>query len=680
MKLKSNFSFSFLLSILQVQMLEKRYGGRNKSQNAARIIQEAYRKYQLQKEFQRLKRTRSDSRISSYLKNFSGLDIHSKHSHRARVMVIEDVESSSPSVRESSGMGKLEDTLVEERAEEELETLKREIESNMTQAIIENSIATHVRPQQVDRHRNNSNNVFPKAGMSPAEKGSSGGVESKEPGSGKKVVVTLTMTKHNSSIESHERGQTSRSEKTIITQKDFVRVQSEEVWKTTPHKGGSGSPPSPRSPGGSPPSSGRAVTKIITTSEKQVAMKVCIPEVSGSPAGVRASSPGTMSTGGQTPSPVVVKASELPSRAHCGFVVTGISDSPQIQGSASPISPKTVSVGNSVMSPIIDRKVGRKESPSVQTPVGVQPAGKEGRKPQDTAAETSHVSPPAKHADGSGESENSRPARTDSIQEVAERKSMANSSSDQSIETSSPRASLTMGLSQENSNKRESVSSSGSTGTESDVTMEYARGGRRLAHIHQAEGDSLSTTSTISGESFEVISMRGSVSDVPSVTVATPEGSSLNPTMDYAHSSTDSDVSDTEGDYRHRSQSGSQHVASSAKRQMSKANSTGQMDSPVWKRKSPDTRIATRDGMLMNGSATPVRMSRSDTGDSMSSESSGSSKYTLPDDSSISESTDTLPGEIEELCQKRTLVPSLSIPMTPSRRRRYRVGINLFNK
>lgn len=657
-------------------MLEKRYGGRTKAQNAALVIQQAYRKHELQKEFQRLRRTRSDSRISSYLKNYSA-KIHSKHSNRARVMVIEDAETSSSTARDTRGaMRKLEQSFTEEEPEE-LAGIKAELETRAKQAINESSISPIVRSTPTEQHRNNSNNVFPKGMVTPKDKGASTDLEEGKEGSGKKVVVTLTMTRHNSSTELTDQSQSPRSEKTIITQKDFVRVQSQEVWKTTPGKGGSSSPPSPGSPGSSPPTSGRAVTKIITTSEKQVARKICIPDVPGSPPVFQSNSPGVSA---HVSSPVVVRASEMPSSAHCGFVLTGIRDSSFGNGSESPTlgrSIKTVSVGNDVMSPVIDRKVVKKETPRVHSP----PLGalREGRKSLDQTAERSQVS-----VEASQDTTYSRhTTRTDSNvvkQEVSDRKRIGNI--EQSIEINSLRTSYTpIGMRQEGSvdKKRESVSSSGSTGTESDVNMEYVPGGRRLANIRG--DDSLSTTSTISGGSFEVINIEHtSCSDVPSLIVATPDGS----LMDFVHSSTDSEGSDIEGESKSHSHSASTdknpNGAMSAKRRMAKANSTGQMNSPVWKRKSPDTRIGTRNSTLMNGSATPVRMTRSDTGDSMSSESSGSSKYTFPDDSSISESNDTLPGEIEELCEKRPLVPSLSIPMTPSRRRRYRVGINLFNK
>ncbi|XP_063953786.1 IQ motif and SEC7 domain-containing protein 1-like isoform X1 [Lytechinus pictus] len=679
--LGSSYELSPDLQQKQVEMLEKRYGGRAKAQKAALVIQQAYRKHELQKEFQRLRRTRSDSRISSYLKNYSA-KVHSKYSNRARVMVIEDADSSTPVIKDTKGtMRKLEKSIDE--GAEELASITRELESQAKQAINESSISPVVRSTPTEQHRNNSNNVFPKGIVTPKDKGSSGEVDEVKEGSGKKVVVTLTMTRHNSSTELQERSTPPRSEKTIITQKDVIRVQSQEVWKSPPTKGSS-SPPPPISPGSSPPSGGRAVTKIITTnstSEKQVARKICIPDISGSPPVAQNISPGA---GVHVPSPVVVRASEMPSSTHCGFVLTGIKDNSIGNGSESPkISRpiKTVSVGNDVMSPVIDRKIVKKESPMVQSPpMGVL---RESRKSLDQAAEKSHVSPSTEHVEVGQDSSYSRhPTRTDSnvvTQEVGDRKQRVGI--EQSIETNSLRASHTpVSMRQESSTdkKRESVSSSGSTCTEGDVNMEYILGGRRLTNIRA--DDSVSTTSTVSGESFEVINVEhSSSSDVPSVVVATPEGS----LMDFIHS-TDSEGSDTEGEFRSRSHSGSlgknQNVAITAKRRMAKANSTGQMNSPVWKRKNQDTRIGTRNGTLMNGSATPVRMTRSDTGDSMSSESSGSSKYTFPDDSSISESNDTLPGEIEELCEKRPLVPSLSIPMTPSRRRRYRVGINLFNK
>ncbi|XP_071960498.1 uncharacterized protein [Antedon mediterranea] len=87
--------------------------------------------------------------------------------------------------------------------------------------------------------------------------------------------------------------------------------------------------------------------------------------------------------------------------------------------------------------------------------------------------------------------------------------------------------------------------------------------------------------------------------------------------------------------------------------------------SPVWKRKH---------SKMANGS---LSLHKSDTRDSVSSESSGSSKLTVGDDSSVTTgSVDSL----REIPVIDPIPPSMTIPNTPPRRRKYRIGLNLFNK
>lgn len=165
-------------------------------------------------------------------------------------------------------------------------------------------------------------------------------------------------------------------------------------------------------------------------------------------------------------------------------------------------------------------------------------------------------------------------------------------------------------------------------------------------------------------------------SSVPAVQIQKPHGI---PQKADHYSSSDSEESEDEDATRPRSATSDMGQAEHS--QLPKARSMGNMNSPVWKRKNMDPNNKSKSMSLTNGSES---LPRSETRDSVSSESSGSSKLTGGDDSSsISESVDSLTGELnynQELFEKRTSAPSLSIPMTATRKRRYRLGVNLFNK
>ncbi|XP_072051296.1 IQ motif and SEC7 domain-containing protein 1-like isoform X2 [Amphiura filiformis] len=204
-------------------------------------------------------------------------------------------------------------------------------------------------------------------------------------------------------------------------------------------------------------------------------------------------------------------------------------------------------------------------------------------------------------------------------------------------------------------------------------------------------------------DKFDQISVAPTVTsdnekDVPAVTIASPEGSmKILEEMAESTSSSDSDMSDDDeplsGSRRSKKQHAMQAIynqqAARANKQFAKVHSN-RMDSPVWKRKSMDTKVASSGGKGRAINGTPTgRMTRSETGDSMSSESSGSSsKYTYEDTSSMADdSVDSLSGEsslFDTSSVQGHVIPTqtqmLSVPMTPMRKRRYRIGVNLFNK
>lgn len=57
-------TFLILFSLCQVEMLEKKYGGSLLSRRAARTIQTAFRQYRMNKNFQRLRSSASENRMT----------------------------------------------------------------------------------------------------------------------------------------------------------------------------------------------------------------------------------------------------------------------------------------------------------------------------------------------------------------------------------------------------------------------------------------------------------------------------------------------------------------------------------------------------------------------------------------------------------------------------------------
>lgn len=57
-------TFLIFLSVSQVEMLEKKYGGSFLSRRAARTIQTAFRQYRMNKNFQRLRSSASENRMT----------------------------------------------------------------------------------------------------------------------------------------------------------------------------------------------------------------------------------------------------------------------------------------------------------------------------------------------------------------------------------------------------------------------------------------------------------------------------------------------------------------------------------------------------------------------------------------------------------------------------------------
>lgn len=57
-------AFTLFSFPLQVEMLERKYGGRLVTRHAARTIQTAFRQYQMNKNFERLRSSMSENRMS----------------------------------------------------------------------------------------------------------------------------------------------------------------------------------------------------------------------------------------------------------------------------------------------------------------------------------------------------------------------------------------------------------------------------------------------------------------------------------------------------------------------------------------------------------------------------------------------------------------------------------------
>ncbi|XP_033114704.1 IQ motif and SEC7 domain-containing protein 2-like isoform X2 [Anneissia japonica] len=200
-----------------------------------------------------------------------------------------------------------------------------------------------------------------------------------------------------------------------------------------------------------------------------------------------------------------------------------------------------------------------------------------------------------------------------------------------------------------------------------DLDVTLTRGGKRRTHtIDYGELDRISLASTASSDfgDFERDTFLPTSSPkAPAVVLSTSDN-----TMSH-DSDSDSDISDTE-DLCHDETLKAEdcpelHVDMRELTHPIHVQDFQMSPSPVWKRK--HTKLA-------NGS---LNLHKSDTRESVSSESSGSSKLTVGDDSSVTTgSIDSL----REMPVIEPIPPSMAIPNTPPRRRKYRIGLNLFNK
>lgn len=62
--MQSNIYLFFLIALFQVEMLERKYGGSFVSRRAAKTIQTAFRQYRMNKNFERLRSSASESRMT----------------------------------------------------------------------------------------------------------------------------------------------------------------------------------------------------------------------------------------------------------------------------------------------------------------------------------------------------------------------------------------------------------------------------------------------------------------------------------------------------------------------------------------------------------------------------------------------------------------------------------------
>ena len=740
-------------------MLEKRYGGRIRAHRAAKIIQEAFRQHNMKKEFQRLRRTPSESRISRYLDN--------RHKQwgisgsRAKVMVIGDMGPTSP----VSSRPPLKD-IQELGAVEQL----REIE---TVRVREEDSGVDKKKHKV--HHNNSNNVTPKRGMllstSPDSKVSADSdapCTQRDRLTSKTMVVTLTMQRHSDESDSHSHTSsdstpcgsrddlTSRTDnKTDVSHTEVSTSEKtiQMVIQNTELKGGGG----------------RAFTCMLGSSgQHAVARKIPFdepeqsPKVSDSIQDEQIAPEGDlvpMDQSSLTEEETVVTTcisedivetvdkieidldNAIPETAPTATeeLVEDINldDSIQDEPCDSPttpiasveaegllISPITTENRKTVVSKAVIKDSGSKSSPSTKRS---KKSSRSKNVPEDSPKKKSPKErwPFSRSRSGDRKSKGSptnspKPQRhsprapPESVQRQSAldeemhkgsaagklvvdspsqcRKASSTSSSDsQNVETESSVTQL-----KEQPYERPRMHTVGSI--EALARKKSAQESERLRSnsIGSSDlgdrSDQISIASTVTTSDFD----RDSVQDVPAVTVATPEGSLTMLEKIISTSSIDSDSDDELTTPRQKRASLpivslSGHTASSpptsaSKQLVSRVQSASGMESPIWKRKSKNTKVATRNGTLVNGTVgVPAKsLARSETGDSMSSEgSTSSSRFMVGDDSSITDSIDSLSLEssyMESLVDKRPLDPMLSIPMTTVRWRRYRIGLNLFNK
>ncbi|XP_071818365.1 uncharacterized protein [Apostichopus japonicus] len=622
------FSNSYELSAdlynKQVEMLERRYGGRQRAQSAARVIQEAYRKYEMNREFQKLRRTRSESRISKYLDHhLRNTKEWGVHSNRAKVMVIEEPPGGEVEAR---GGG------IDQQRLRKSET-------------IDLSEVNGKRSNGPLQHRNNCNNVGPKG--IPDSRTTKTLTQTQ---TSKKVVVKVTLQRNEDGVEVPRF--TDSMESSIERRRDFMPPT---VDRAGPHK------------------AARSVERkvIITTQNESFIARNTSPVPSRSPSGNFARQ-GHPAKASMIPIPSDHRGGAVPSPP------TRVTGPPNIKSKQPPPPPqRQYGSPNTSPRPSVDYNRSGIDT-STTTQVKVQDvSGSTGRK---AVVDTS---------DSLQSREEDRKEGVSSEQSMGDQYYRDSQSSQQQIDRQDNRA-----VHYDNTDGQENgkVVIVTPVVTAANIPVQASR------KKNHSEGDPLgssakemtfddrpqypATNTGISGmeqngpthrNNFDFLEIH---SPVPSVQIHKPHG---------AHQKTDhyssSDSEDSEDEDTRRPRSATSDMGQAEHSQLPKARSMGNMNSPVWKRKAMDPNNKSKSMSLTNGSET---LPRSETRESVSSESSGSSKFTGGDDSSsISESVDSLTGELnynQELFEKRTSAPSLSIPMTATRKRRYRLGVNLFNK
>ncbi|XP_038061907.1 IQ motif and SEC7 domain-containing protein 1-like isoform X2 [Patiria miniata] len=753
-ELSNSYELSSDLKNKQVEMLEKRYGGRIRAHHAAKVIQEAFRQHNMKKEFQRLRRTPSESRISRYL------DSHSKQwgigGSRARVMVIGSSGPTSPVSTKTPLKG-----IQELGAVEQLRGIE--------------TVGAEKKKHKV--HHNNSNNVTPKRGLvasaSPDLKVKADGDASSAERSrlsSQTVVVTLTM--HRQSDESDTCSHTS-TDSTPLGSRDDLTARGDNqssspanvattektikmVIQNTELRDGGGRAFSCRlgSPGQVACAKRLPFDDLDQTPQVRDSTKNEPTALTEDKASVDQSEATQIDfkdeiVTGEDVVEVANKVEHEMEQDEPGTVVpapeepvmeTTFEVSVQEESCASPSTPTGTSSGE-VESPLVPAismenrktvvskaviKEGKaspstkraKKSPKSKNGEDISPkkknwpfsrskSGDRTRKGSPTnSPKPQRHNPRASVQRESTESVQKQPSSSEEVHEgnvqgklhvdspLQYRKSSSSSTDSQNISIE-PKPSITQP--NEDPYERPRMHTVGSV--EALAKKKSAQESEKMRSNSLSSGDlgdrsdQISLASTVTTSDFD----RESMQDVPAVTVATPEGSLTMLDKIISTSSIDSD-SDDEDEVHTPCQkraslpivSLSGHTASTpptsaSKQLVSRVQSASGMESPIWKRKSQNTKVATRNGTLVNGTAgVPSKtLARSETGDSMSSEGSNSScRFTVGDDSSITDSLDSLSLESSfmESLEKRPIDPMLSIPMTAVRWRRYRIGLNLFNK
>ncbi|XP_071810285.1 uncharacterized protein [Asterias amurensis] len=743
--LVNSYELSSDLKNKQVEMLEKRYGGRFRADHAAKVIQEAFRQHNMKKEFQRLRRTPSESRISRYLDNRNkqwGIG-----GSRAKVMVIGDTGPTSPvstrpPLRDIQELG-----AVEQLREIETVRVRDEEESG-------------VEKKKHKVHHNNSNNVTPKRGIllpgaSPDASLKMDGDAQRDRQPSKTMVVTLTMQRHSDESDSHSH---TSSESTPRGSRDDLSARTDSKTDLSHPEGGGSSERSIQmviqntelrdgggrafscrlggpgqhavarqlpfdEPDPTPTVSNSVEDKQTTLEGDLVPMdqtvtcsnEEVVESVSKVEHDTETAVSETVSTAPEEPqqetycdeSEESCVSPTTPTAETEGPLVSPISTENRktvtskavIKDSASKGSPSTKRSKKNSRSKNGPEDSPKKKSPKERWPFSRSRSGdRKGKASPTNSPKPQRHSPRARPESAQKQSTSGEEMHKGSV----EGKPAVNSPS-QSRKTSSSaeghpvdvELSKSSSQSKENSYDRPRMHTVGSI--EALKRKKSAQESDKLRSNSVSSGDlgdrsdQLSIASTVTNSDCD----RDSVQDVPALTVATPDGSLTMLDKIISTSSMDSDSDDEATTPRQKRASLpivslSGHTASSpptsaSKQLVSRVQSASGMESPIWKRKSKNTKVATRNGTLVNGSVgQPTKsLARSETGDSMSSEgSNSSSRFMVGDDSSITDSIDSLSLESSymESLDKRPLDPMLSIPMTAVRWRRYRIGLNLFNK